>query len=262
VFSRIERFGTVDSTQRIVRDWLDAGESEVCVAVADEQTAGRGRHGRSWIAPTGAGLLVSAGFRPADLPPRHAWRVAAVVALAMVDAAERVGGLRSGTIGLKWPNDVVAAAPDGDLRKLAGVLGESVIEGDRIVGAIVGIGVNVDWAPGSFPPELAGSMTSLRALAGRPVDRGSLLEAWLEELGARYRALVGGRFDRDGWSERQRTTGCVLEVELGDGRLEGLAVGVDADSGALLLVPSGSSGSPTAIGSGEVVRCRFARRRR
>jgi BirA family biotin operon repressor/biotin-[acetyl-CoA-carboxylase] ligase len=261
VISRIERFGTVDSTQRIVRDWIDAGESEVCVAVADEQTAGRGRHGRTWLAPLGAGLLVSAGFRPIDLQPRHAWRVAAVVALAMVDAAGRVGGLRSRTIGLKWPNDVVAAAPDGGLRKLAGVLGESVLEGDRVVGAIVGIGVNVDWAPGSFPPELAGSMTSLRALAGRPVDRELLLEAWLEGLDARYRALVGGRFDRDGWSERQRTTGSRVEVELGDGRVEGLAVGVDADSGAL-LVDTGASDGPIAIGSGEVVRCRIAGSRR
>lgn len=256
MISRIERFGTVDSTQRIVREWLDDGETEICVAVADEQTSGRGRHGRTWTAPRGASLLVSAGFRPIDLAPRHAWRLAAVVALAMLDAAERVAELEPGTLGLKWPNDLVAGGPTDGLRKLAGVLGESIVEGERLAGAIVGIGINVDWPRDAFPAELAGSMTSLREIAGdRTVDREALLELWLTALDERYADLMAGRFDRALWAGRQRTTGAEVEVELGDRRVRGPAVGVDPDSGALLL-EDGAGGDPLAIGSGEVVRCR------
>ena len=73
--SRLERFESVDSTQRVVRDWLDAGTPEVAVAVAAEQTAGRGRHGRGWFAPRGAALLVSCGFRPWNLPFVLVWRL-------------------------------------------------------------------------------------------------------------------------------------------------------------------------------------------
>src|SRR5690348_13538953 len=99
--NRIEQFRAVDSTQRVVREWLDAGEPEVCVAVAAYQTEGRGRSGREWVAPPGAALLASVGFRPEHLDARYAWRLAAVVALAMRDAAEAVAGLPDGTLWLK-----------------------------------------------------------------------------------------------------------------------------------------------------------------
>ena len=83
-----ERFARVGSTNDVVRAWLEAGTPEVCLAVADEQTAGRGREGRAWAAPAGAGLLLSVGFRPDWLAPEHVWRLAAIVALAMADASE------------------------------------------------------------------------------------------------------------------------------------------------------------------------------
>ncbi|MET1231362.1 MAG: biotin--[acetyl-CoA-carboxylase] ligase, partial [Candidatus Limnocylindrales bacterium] len=84
--ARLERFATVESTQAVVRAWLDAGAPEVAVAVSDEQTAGRARLDRTWTAPPGAALLCSIGFRPAALTARHAWRLGAVVSLAMLDA--------------------------------------------------------------------------------------------------------------------------------------------------------------------------------
>ena len=88
--SRLEQFERVGSTQDVVRAWLADDEPEICVAIADEQTAGRGRLDRSWQAPSGAGLLfLSAGFRPVGLAPEHAWRLGAVVTLAMLDADTR-----------------------------------------------------------------------------------------------------------------------------------------------------------------------------
>lgn len=253
--SRLERFGSIPSTQPVVRAWLDQGTPEVAVAVADEQTAGRGRLDRTWTAPAGAALLVSAGFRPGDLAARHTWRLAATVSLAMLDAAEDVAGLRDGTLGLKWPNDIVADGPDGLLRKVAGVLGEASLEGDRVTTAIVGIGVNGDWPAELFPADLAPSMTSLRELSGgRPIDRDALLDAWLVRLEPRYEALRSGRFDAGGWSSRQRTTGHMVEVDAVEGRVTARAVGVDPDSGALLV--EAPDGSTRAIDSGDVTRCR------
>ncbi len=245
---RRERFGTVDSTQRIVASWLEAGEPEICVAVADEQKAGRGRRGRGWTAPRGAGLLLSLGFRPGDLPLRHGWRLAAIVALAMAESAEDVLGLPRNTIRLKWPNDLVVDGPDGEPRKLAGVLGETVASGGRVDHAVVGIGLNADWPRDAFPSELAGGMTSLRDVAGRAVDREAVLDAFLERLVARYREWDGAALE-----ERQRTTGADVDVATEDGLLSGRATGVDTDSGGLLI---DLDGDVMSIGSGDVVRCR------
>jgi len=239
-----------------VAGWLAAGQPEVAFAVADVQTAGRGRSGRSWVAPTGAALLLSCGFRPTWLAPRHAWRLGAIVALAMVDAAEEAGGLREGTLGFKWPNDLVAEQ-SGALLKLAGVLGETAGSAERIETAIVGIGLNAEWPAAAFPSQLAGSMTSLSEIGhGRPVDRDMLLDAFLARLEVRYEALRDGRFDAAAWSARQRTTGRSLEVEVGDRHRAGIGEGVDPETGALLLA---TPGGLVRVDSGEVTRCAVLR---
>jgi BirA family biotin operon repressor/biotin-[acetyl-CoA-carboxylase] ligase len=252
---RLEHLRAVDSTQRIVREWLDEGEDEVAVAVADYQTAGRGRQGRDWTTPPGKGLLLSVGFRPDDLAARHAWRLAAVVSLAMRDAAEETAGLKDGTLWLKWPNDLVADAENGSLRKVGGVLGESTTEGSRVSTAVIGIGINSNWAAADFPWALAPTMTSLRELSGRrPIDNQQLLDAFLARLQPRYEALNSGRFDAAAWSTAQRTTGRKVAVETGIETISGMATGVDPDTGALLV--SGDDGKSHAVDSGEVVRAR------
>ena len=86
--ARQERFDVVGSTNDVVRGWLADGVAEVCLAVADEQSAGRGREGRTWTAPAGRALLLSLGFRPTWLAPERVWRLAAVTSLAMADAGE------------------------------------------------------------------------------------------------------------------------------------------------------------------------------
>ncbi|HUG47379.1 MAG TPA: biotin--[acetyl-CoA-carboxylase] ligase [Candidatus Limnocylindria bacterium] len=253
--SRLERFETVDSTQRVVREWLDAGTPEVAVAVAAHQSAGRGRQGRSWSAPGGAALLLSAGFRPTTLLAHHGWRLAATLSLAMLDAAEEAAGLKDDTLWLKWPNDIVADASDGRLVKVAGVLGEAAGEAERVESAVVGIGVNTDWPAELFPPELAPSMSSLREVAGgRPIDNEQLLESFLDRLEPRYEALRTGSFDAGGWSRRQRTTGRQVEVESGAEVLRGEALGVDPESGALIVQHEGGR---RHVASGEVLRCRI-----
>ena len=294
---RLERFRVVGSTNDVVRGWLAEGTPEVCVAVADEQSAGRGRLGRSWIAPPGTALLLSAGFRPTWLAADRAWRLGATVSLAMADAAEDAAGLPVGAVRLKWPNDLVIethgphaliggvssaaeaaarlAAPV-ELRKLAGVLGESQGLGTDDPRVVIGLGINAGWAAADFPPELAATMTSLHeASGGRPIDGEALLEAFLGHLDARLGALRAGYFDIATWTERQALTG--LEVTLqgtGSGAADDARAaadapvhvrvdGVDASTGALVV--SGATGvgdgdgAQRSIHAGEVVRVRIAR---
>jgi BirA family biotin operon repressor/biotin-[acetyl-CoA-carboxylase] ligase len=236
--SRLEHFDVVASTNDVVRDWLAAGVPEVCVATADEQTAGRGREGRSWVAPRGAALLASLGFRPSWLAPDRVWRLAAIVSVAMARAAEEAASVPPGTIRLKWPNDlvVIGRGPDGGVRKLAGVLGESDGLGTADPRVVVGIGVNGDWTERDFPAELAATMTSLRELAGQAIDREALIDGFLDELEPAVDACRAGDFDGETWAARQATTDHDIELTSPDGASSTVrAVGVDPDTGALLV---------------------------
>lgn len=266
--ARQERFEQVASTNDVVRGWLAAGTPEVCLAVAEEQTAGRGRAGRTWTAPSGAALLLSVGFRPTWLDPVHAWRLAAVVSLAMADAAEHVAGLRDRAIRLKWPNDLVIEQDDvpadagqvAAIRKLGGVLGESDGLGSADPRVVVGIGINAGWARADFPSDLAPAMTSLHdATGGRPIDRALLLDAFLARLEPRLEALRAGRFPVDDWTARQLTTGRVVRLE-GHGRApeEVRAVGLDPATGALLVADGSAPDGERAIHAGDVVHVRLA----
>jgi BirA family biotin operon repressor/biotin-[acetyl-CoA-carboxylase] ligase len=279
--SRVERFERVGSTNDIVRGWLTSGTPEICLATADEQTAGRGRHARAWQAPAGAALLASIGFRPDWLAPDRTWRLAAIVSLAMCDAAEDVAGLPVGSIQLKWPNDLViekrgphalligavdaadaAARLAGplELRKLAGVLGESEGLGTPDVRVVVGIGINAGWDPADFPADLAPTMTSLRAASGgRPIDRQVLLDGFIERLEGRVEALRAGYFDIATWTGRQATTGRLVALEGYERSADEplVAAGVDATTGALVVQHQAASGAPWLVHAGEVVRVRL-----
>jgi BirA family biotin operon repressor/biotin-[acetyl-CoA-carboxylase] ligase len=268
--ARQERFRTVGSTNDVVRGWLAEGTPEVCLAIADEQTAGRGRDGRTWTAPAGAALLLSLGFRPTWLPPDRVWRLAATVSLAMADAAEEVAGLPDRAIRLKWPNDLVvetvgAAVPMApqvptEIRKLAGVLGETGGLGGADSWAVVGLGLNTDWAAADFPAELATAMTSLReASSGRPIDHAALLDAFLGRLEVRVEALRGGRFDVADWTDRQLTTGRDVDLVAPDGSVETVrALGVDVPSGALVVAGPGPADPERHVVVGEVRHVRLA----
>jgi BirA family biotin operon repressor/biotin-[acetyl-CoA-carboxylase] ligase len=255
--ARQQRFDVVGSTNDVVRDWLAAGTPEVCLAIADEQTAGRGRDGRRWIAPRGGALLLSLGFRPGWLAPDRVWRLAATVSLAMAEAAETVAGLPTGSIRLKWPNDLVVLASG---RKLAGVLGETDGLGTDDPRAVVGLGIDTDWPAPDFPPELADAMTSLREAAGdRSIDHEALLDAFLGRLEVRFAALRGGRFDVAGWTDRQLTTGRDIAYVGPDGRARAArALGVDAASGALVIDDPDDPAGERAVLVGEVGRVRLA----
>jgi BirA family transcriptional regulator, biotin operon repressor / biotin---[acetyl-CoA-carboxylase] ligase len=213
---RIHHFVALDSTNRYLLETARGSAPDGLVAVADVQTAGRGRLDRRWEAPSGSSLLVSVLLRPGtgDGGP-DAGRAVMAAGIALARAVDRVAGV---AVGLKWPNDLVA----GD-RKLAGILAER--EGDALV---VGAGCNVNWE--SFPPELAATATACNLEAGRAVDREALLEAYLQALAA---ALDGGDAILDAYRERLTTLGRRVRVERpGGDHLIGTATAV-ADDGTL-----------------------------
>ena len=205
-FADVRRFEEIDSTNRYLLDEARAGAAEGVVAVADHQTAGRGRLGRRWESDPGAALLCSVLLRP-SLAPERLHLATAVVALAAAVACDRVAGVRP---EVKWPNDLVL----GD-RKLAGVLAEA-----ELPALVVGIGINVTAAPPGA------------ACLGDGVDRDELLRVLLAELDRRY-----GRWDDVAGEYRERcsTVGRRVRVEPAGGEpFEGEAVGV-TDEGHLVV---------------------------
>ncbi len=209
-FADVRWFAELDSTNRLAADLVRAGAPDGVVVGADHQTAGRGRRGRTWDSRPGASLLVSVILRPAPA------LVTLAAGVAAAEACEAVAGV---AVGLKWPNDLLL-----DGAKLGGILSELV--GDA---AVVGLGLNLAWAP-------AGA-----AMLGAEVDRDVLLHAYLAGLGT-----PGAVLDR--YRRRCTTLGRRVRVELPGGAVEGLATDVD-DDGRLLV-------DGRAIAAGDVVHLR------
>jgi BirA family biotin operon repressor/biotin-[acetyl-CoA-carboxylase] ligase len=254
-FADVRRFGSIDSTNRYLLDQARAGAPDGVVAVADHQTAGRGRLGRSWEAPPGANLLLSVLLRPA-LEPADRHLATTAVALAAVDAIGALG--LEEAIGIKWPNDLV----DDAGRKVAGVLAESDLLPASEPEAppapiVVGIGINVNWPDGDadLPPDLRGLALSLRMLAGAPVDRERLLDGLLAALGPRTADLgmpAGRRRLSRDLLAVCNTIGTHVRVDLADGSFEGTATGISPEGH--LLVAS-EAGTRTVI-AGDVLHVR------
>jgi BirA family biotin operon repressor/biotin-[acetyl-CoA-carboxylase] ligase len=246
-FGDLRVLDEVDSTNRVVLDDARAGAPEGLVVVADQQSAGRGRLGRTWVAPPGGSLLVSVLLRP-SLPVERVHVVTMAAGVALADAVRDVAGIDA---SLKWPNDVLVRD-----RKLAGMLTEADLspgtEGAKgdVRGVVLGVGVNVNW--GHVPAELAGLATACDIEAGRPVDRADVLGAFLVGLDAQLRAL-----DRVALEYRRRlaTLGRRVRVELSDGPLLGRAVEVDVSGRLLVEVDSGCI---VEVAAGDVVHLRDA----
>jgi BirA family biotin operon repressor/biotin-[acetyl-CoA-carboxylase] ligase len=245
-FGRVEWVERTGSTNTDLLDAARAGAPEQ-VLVADEQTAGRGRLGRTWQAPSGASLLCSILIRE-RLAPGSASRTTMALGVA---AAEAVAGVAGVELGLKWPNDLVAraAGDDGADLKVSGMLAESVVEGDAVTAVVAGIGINVNW-PSELPRDLAATATSLGHLCGREVDRVDLLVAMLARLETWLAAPAADLLDAH--RARSATLGRDVRIEQSTGTWTGHAVDVAAD-GALVV---DANGDRREVHAGDVVHLR------
>ncbi len=241
------------STNAELMELARSGGPHGAVLFAGHQLAGRGRLDRSWEAAPGEALLASVLVRPA-LVPSDAHRVTTALGVAAAEACSELSGVE---VGLKWPNDLVAAVPAGaGPRKLGGLLAESVVEGDALVAVVAGLGVNVAW-PLHLPGDLEPTATSLGQLAGADVEPEDLLVAVLRRFDGRYSQAVSptgwpGLLGR--YRELCTTIGQAVSVEVAGGRVEGIALDVTAQG--LLLVSEAGFGRVHEITAGDVVHLR------
>jgi BirA family transcriptional regulator, biotin operon repressor / biotin---[acetyl-CoA-carboxylase] ligase len=185
-FAPLEVVASLPSTMARAGELAAGGAAEGATVVAEEQTAGRGRLGRSWVAPPGSSLLLSVVLRP-PLPREAVWLTVAAAGVALAGAVEAVAAGPGPPVGLKWPNDLELGG-----RKAAGLLAEAHLEGQRLGWVVLGMGVNVAQRREDLPPELADRATSVALALGAPVDRAELLAAWAERFVDGYRHLAAG----------------------------------------------------------------------
>lgn len=223
---------SVPSTQDIVRQAARDGAAEGLAVVAGQQTAGKGRSGRSWWSPPSGGLYLSLLLRP-GLPGNLVSWTTMALSLGAAEAVAAVCGL---AVTIKWPNDLQYQG-----RKLAGVLAEGAFSGDRLDYVVAGIGLNVavDF---SDRPELANAAISLHKAAGGPVDLPELLAALLAHTESHYLAVRAGRSPLAAWQARLQTLGRPVVAYMADGQtMRGTASAVLPDGGLRIDLDDGGS---------------------
>jgi BirA family biotin operon repressor/biotin-[acetyl-CoA-carboxylase] ligase len=241
----VEFHPEIGSTNDRARAALAEPGGDGLVVVADLQSAGRGRRGRTWASPAGANLMLSVGLRP-NLAASRAGLLGIVAALAVRDAAASLAP--ADFLRLKWPNDVVAL----DGRKVAGLLVETAVRGDELTEAIIGMGINVNWPAAEMPAELAGRAVSLSDLAGRPLDRLELLRRLLTALDGEIASLEAGRSPLDRLAAVSALDGRRVTVDTGPEQVEGTVAGISAEGQLLLDTVEGRR----VLAVGEVIRVR------
>lgn len=231
--TEVRWIASTGSTNDDLKALARAGAAEGLVLVTDEQTAGRGRRGRSWQAPPATSLLQSILLRPTWLVAKESFLLTVLAAVAAAEAIEATVGV---PVMLKWPNDLEYQG-----RKLGGILVEAELRDLQLEWAILGIGLNVNWDPATLP-ELAERATSLAAISATPVDRGALFVALLQQLDLRYAALREGAQTAlyEAWRGRLSTLGCKVQAETVEGPLIGTAVGVDRSGGLQIRTAGGT----------------------
>ena len=233
----------IDSTNNYAKQAALHGGEDGLVVIANEQTGGRGRSGRSFQSPPDKGLYLTTLLRP-KAAPAEVLSVTALAAVAVCNAVERTCGVRP---GIKWTNDLILNG-----KKLTGILTEMGVEGESgaLQYVVVGIGINANHERSDFSGEVAEIATSLRMELGRPVNRAALAAALIEELDALY-ACLGG--DLSDYLEQYRTDCVTLGKQvriLGSGaERTGEAVGIDDSFG---LIVRREDGALETIRSGEV----------
>lgn len=209
------------------------------VILAEEQVSGRGRLGRAWFSPPGAGLWFSVLLR-VDLPPNAGGRVTMLAAASIASALRESTGL---SVTVRWPNDLFLSG-----RKLCGVLSEAVLSQGRLQAVVMGAGINVNIREDRFPAEFAESAVSLSSAAGRRFDRSILFRDILSALDE--------AFDSPGWEDGERgfsLWNSLFELEgtvVSVGSVKGKILHADKDGG---LVLEREAGERIRVVSGDMV---------
>jgi BirA family biotin operon repressor/biotin-[acetyl-CoA-carboxylase] ligase len=245
----IHHLEETDSTNRVAADLARSGASHGTAVIAEAQTAGRGRHGRSFFSPPNTNLYTSIVLRP-DLETTSAPTLLLVAGVAVAETVlEWLGA--SAQLEIKWPNDVLL----GGL-KTSGILMELGAEENRVSHAILGIGVNLNVDREEFPEEFRQRATSLYSHSAQRIDRVAftrrlyeILEEVLEEHARGGLARLRPRFEKHFLMQGRKIT----VEEVGGGRIEGIAAGIAANGALQVDLPSGGQ---IEVLAGDVTICK------
>jgi len=230
---RIEVFSKINSTNTYLKGQLPPPSGQFRIAIAEHQTAGRGRRDRQWISTPGGSLCLSLSYRFPRSSPGFSELSALTLALGIA-VADALSGIGVAEVQLKWPNDLLV----GDA-KLGGILTETIIRGDSDVMVIVGIGLNIKLNPYLSKDEDAAwalSATSLDAVMSEPPSMGALSVLVIESLISACKTFAASGFVEyaDQFPAYDWLAGKTVVVETPDSTVEGAAAGI-ADDGALLV---------------------------
>ncbi|HVP15983.1 MAG TPA: biotin--[acetyl-CoA-carboxylase] ligase [candidate division Zixibacteria bacterium] len=222
----------VNSTSEWAKNLAKMGAGEGTVAVAETQTAGRGRLGREWASPRG-GLWFSIVLRP-KLEASEAAKLVFVASLAVAEALHEKYGLRTET---KWPNDVLVQG-----KKICGVLAEMNTKGETINYVVLGIGVNANFANDALPEFVKTNATSIEKEFGKKIRLESLLKALLEKMETIYDRYLEAGFSPllEQWKTYAGFLGRKVVITDQEERLNGLALDVDLDGALILKLEDGT----------------------
>lgn len=248
---KILYFESIDSTNNYAKKMALEGAEEGLAVVAGSQSDGRGRLGRKWNSPSGAGIYMSIILKPALLP-EEVQIITLAASVAVVEAISRITGIKP---GIKWPNDVLL-----EDKKICGILTEMNSEIERVNFIVLGIGINYNLQHDEFPAELADKATSLSAYAGdhginiKKLSRLEIVRAVLQEMDKIYCLIPkhGHAEIIDKWKEYSVTLG--REVRIISGETEYSAVAEDLTDDGKLIVRC-NDGSARLVQSGEVSLC-------
>ncbi len=245
VFSRkLMFYDRVESTNDLAKAMALEGAENGTVIIAEEQTSGRGRMGRKWLSPPSSNLLFSLLLRP-DLYTEKVFTLTMLLALSTVEAVETQTGVNA---MIKWPNDIYVQD-----RKLAGILTEFSVTGNRLNHVVLGIGINVNWNPEeAIDSHMLYPATSLMREAGHTVSREFLLINILSAYETHYMDVSrnGPARVQELWNKRSMLTGRNVSVEISNNEvINGTAIGID-EKGALLV--SDIKGQTHTILNGDV----------
>ncbi len=237
---RLFYYPSLSSTMEAAKEAAKKGVEEGAVVIAGEQVAGKGRLGRTWLSPKGS-LAISIVLRP---HLKHLPQLIMIASLAVVYAIKKVSGLQA---QIKWPNDVLING-----RKVCGILIENELVGTEVNFAIIGIGVNVNFAPSAFT-EVSATATSLSYELGREVPHLGFVLVLLSEVERLYvEAQAGVPIYKD-WRNHMETLGKWIQVKAGDTIEEGKAEAT-AEDGSLLLRRSDGSLATIVVGDVTVLK--------
>jgi BirA family biotin operon repressor/biotin-[acetyl-CoA-carboxylase] ligase len=221
---------SVTSTNDVAKRLAEEGAPEGFVVLAEEQTAGRGRQKRKWIAPPSSSLLVSFLLKP-SLAPEQMPLLLMASALAVATAIEESTGLE---VHFKWPNDILLRG-----KKAGGILIETGLRGEELDYAVIGVGLNVNFDVAMIP-EIAATATSISTELGRDVPRLTVLRSLLSSMEREYTLMVEGRFPHERWVARLAQLGQQVLVRTPWAEERGLLQGVDPVGNLMLRKDDGT----------------------